>query len=212
MHNNRKLKTVFITLLISLIILSYMKIWLSSDEYFTIEMIKRSYGQIIYVDSFDVHPPLYYILLKFFLSVILPFKHSVILIIIFARIFSVICSLITIHFLIKINNYFGIDINKNIQYFIFFLIPNVLFADNMNFSPSINIRMYALASLFVVMTMYFCLKFNESGNKIDILLITVFAELSAYTHYYAAVISGLFIFSYFVYGIVKKKHKSSLYY
>ena len=202
-----------ITILFLMILISaYLKLWLSSDEYFTIEMIKRSYHSIVYVDSFDVHPPLYYIVLKFVLSVVLPFKHTVILDILFSRLFSVLCTILTIHFLIKINNYFGITIKKHIQYLIFFLIPNVLFADNMNFSPSINIRMYALATLFVVLTMYYCIKYNNSEKIIHQVFIILFAELSAYTHYYAAVISGLFIFLYFLYFLYKKEIKQCLFY
>lgn len=186
--------------------------WISLDEYFTLEMVKRTYSGIVYVDSFDVHPPLYYIVLKFLLNIFLPFKHTIILDIIFSRLFSVVCSLVMVHFLIKINSYFGITIKKHVQYVLFFLVPNVLSVDNMNFSPSTNIRMYALATMFVVLTMYFCLKYNNSSKFVYQIFIILFADLAAYTHYYAAVVAGLFIFFYFVYYLMKKNLKKCLSY
>jgi hypothetical protein len=206
----KKHSALFCTLLIIILLSVYMRMWFTIDENYSLDLVKHSYSSIIHIDSYDIHPPLYYIVLKFFLGLVLPFKHNFILEVIFSRIFSILCSLLSVIFYIKIIRYFNIKIKKSLVFLFFFLIPNVLFIDNMNFSESTNIRMYSLAGLFVVATWYFIIKFNQDGKLRNAFLFLLLAELSAYTHYYAAVMSGLFLFMYFIYFLKMKKYKYSI--
>ncbi|WP_225426402.1 hypothetical protein [Apilactobacillus timberlakei] len=181
-----------------------MKLWFSMDEYYTLDIIRYDLKTMINKDLLDVHPPLYYILLKIFLYITLPFKHSLVIEIIMGRIFSIIISMISLVYLFKINKYFKICLSKSTQLFIFLILPNVIGIENLNLEPMMNLRMYSLAALFVVATWYYILKFNFENNFRSIFLVIVFAELSAYTHYYAAMMSGLFILFYFILFYFKK--------
>lgn len=197
-------KNIIAILMIIVIFIAYMKLWFSMDEYYTLDLVHSNYGGMLYKDTFDVHPPLYYIMLKAFFQITLFFHHSIIYEVILGRIFSIIFSLLTVIFLIKINKLIGINLSKATQYIMFLILPVVISAENINLSPFINIRMYSLAGFFVSLTWYSLLKYEKYRENSSLLLMTFGAVLSSYTHYYAALIVGLMLIFTFFYHLQQK--------
>lgn len=186
-------KNIIAVMLVIIISIVYMKLWFSMDEYYTLDLVHSSYGGMLYKDTFDVHPPLYYIMLKAFFQITLFFHHSIIYEVVLGRVFSIIFSLLTVIFLIKINKLIGINLSRATQFIMFLILPVVISAENINLSPFINIRMYALAGFFVSVTWYNLLKYENNGSNLSLFLMTIGGVLSAYTHYYAAFIVGLML-------------------
>lgn len=203
-HKNINVLSIFFLLIVSIV---YMKLWFSGDESFTLHLIDFNYGGLLYHDSLDVHPPLYYILLKFIVS---PFRDNFIHEVIVGRLFSLVTSLISVLYLKKIIEYLGLKMKFGYSLFIFLLIPNVIGIDNMNLSPLLMLRMYSLAGMFVIMTFYYCIKFRQSDSLLNLFFILIFSECAAYTHYYAAFMVGIMMISYFVYFAYIKNYDKAI--
>lgn len=166
------------------------------DEEFTMGLIRYSYRNLIRIDSLDVHPPLYYLCLKFFLSVTTFWTHSIFIKVLFARFFSVIISLLDFYTIIKIFKKLNIKTNSKLLLLFYSFVPSIILY-------ATTIRMYSLSSLFLSLELYFIIMFNNNDKIINLILLTVFASLAAYTHYYVAVSAGLFIFILFVINLLK---------
>lgn len=205
-----KRKKLYSIILIMIIILLYTKIWLSPDEQFTINLVNHNFMSIIKLDSFDVHPPLYYLLLKTFLSITFANKFNLVIIIIFSRIFSLICSILLCIYINKIFKLIGFHLNTINLMLLLTIIPNSLGYDNTSLQPVIDIRMYSLAALFVVLTWYFLIKHTITGNNKYLILILFFSICSEYTHYFSAMMSGILLFLYCILYIIRHQYKKSL--
>ncbi|MCH5212889.1 MAG: glycosyltransferase family 39 protein [Oscillospiraceae bacterium] len=143
------------------------------DEAYTFGIIRRGFGDICRITAADVHPPLYYILLKIFAA---PFSDKLLI----SKIFSIIPMLI-----IMITG--GIQLkrifNKNVSLCfmaLFLIFPFMI-------SYSVEIRMYSLAAMFVFLTALYGYKSYEEGRTSDFILFGVFGVSAAYTHYFALV-------------------------
>lgn len=156
---------------------------LNADEPFTLNLIHYSYKQLIYIDSFDVHPPLYYLALKFFLQITTFWTKSIIIKIIFARIFSLLSFAITFYYLTKILNLINIDINWKIQLVLYLVFPSILYY-------STDIRMYQLATMFIALEIYGLLLFKYKNANKGLILSFISLLLVLYTNYFAAAFAG----------------------
>lgn len=170
------------------------------DESFSLKLSSQNWLNIIKLDSLDVHPPLYYLILKAFFIITTFGTSSMIIKAILGRIFSVICFAIMSK---GIQLIFKKSLNKNINFKIIFLglllLPNVLY-------HATCIRMYAFGAMLITWELVFLIDYLQHNKLIYLFYALIFAILSAYTHYFAAVIAGL-IFLYEFISSIKHSNK-----
>ncbi len=154
-------------------------IW--SDEAYSLMMIGHNYGEIAEITAGDVHPPLYYFLLKL---VTAPFGYNVL----FTRVFSVIPFVLIIGIGgIQFKHLFNEKMALLFMW-LFFLFPYLI-------PYSVEIRMYSLAALFVFVNAIYALRCFRENRIINWIWFILCGVAAAYTHYYALVSVGI------IYGI-----------
>lgn len=168
------------------------------DEYFTFALIKFPINDIITITSNDVHPPLYYLILKFIIKTLnltnLPYNLIYIL-----KITSIIpYILILIVSLTKIKNEYNW---LTAGLFAFTLITLSEFYINY-----VSIRMYSWAMFFLVMSFIYLKDALITSDKKSWILFTLFTILGAYTHYFAA-LSSFLIYLGLLIHIISNKNK-----
>jgi uncharacterized membrane protein len=141
------------------------------DETYSVALTNHSIPELCNIAIHDVHPILYYVLLKIFTIV---FGHSMIV----YRIFSLLPMVIL---LILSYTHVSKEFGKK---------TGIYFAFLVGFMPIIShystqIRMYTWAILFISLTAFYAYKALKSKNKKDWIIFSLFSVLSAYTHYYA---------------------------
>lgn len=153
-----------------------------ADEAYSFAMIQHSYAEIWKITAADVHPPLYYYILKFLTQ---PFGYSLLS----AKIVSILPYLFIIAFGgIQFKQLFGK--NEALSFMIlFFLFPFSL-------GYSVEVRMYSWAAAFVFGNAVFAYRCFIEDNKHNWFFFALFGACSAYTHYYALVSTGI------VYGLL----------
>lgn len=145
------------------------------DEVYSWKLSQKSVTEIVSDTSGDIHPPLYYIVLKYWTII---FTDSILSM----RILSVITSLLSIFFIYKISK---IVFNKN--YLIVFVL--LLYAVSpVNIFYSQEIRMLNL-NLFLCLgsIFYFLISLKDRSYK-NLFLFVLFSVLAIYTHYFAFLI------------------------
>lgn len=162
-----------------------------ADEAYTFGLIKHNYSQLWKITAADVHPPLYYILLKFLIQ---PFGYSLIA----AKIVSVLPYIYIIVFGgLQLRNLFH-EKTAILFMVLFFMFP-------FSMSYAVEVRMYSLAAAFVFSNgiyAYRCYRYNKS---LDWVLFAIFGTAAAYTHYFALVSVGIIYFMLFVAIVYAKK-------
>ena len=151
-------------------------IW--ADEVFSMELAKHSFIELIQIDARDVHPPLYYLILR--LAVLLFGKTANIICI--GKLVSIIpYILLLIIGFTYIRNKYGDGVSFLFNLFIVGM-PNML-------SYATEIRMYSWSTLFVTCAFLQLplILTEEKENTLNYILLTIFSALSAYTHYFACV-------------------------
>lgn len=161
------------------------------DDTFTLRMLQHSILQIIHLDSLDVHPPLYYIILKIFFNITSVSHASPFIQIIAGRLFSTITFIATLVVMRKVlinllNRYISFAFILSVC-----LLPTIL-------QYSTDIRMYSLSALFIACELNSVINFNRNHQIKDIFLATLFAALGAWTHYFTAIIAGLILLYNFI--------------
>lgn len=175
------------------------------DETFTLRLIQHSFKGIISLDALDVHPPLYYLLLKAFFDITFINHCSPFIQIIAGRIFSLIISALTLIVLSKLLTKIT---NNNVTFkylLLLVLFPSVLYY-------ATNIRMYSLAALFIACELNSIYNFNTTNKLSSLWWLIFFAICAAWTHYFAAVTAGLLLLYNFINYLGKKQIKKSLLY
>ncbi|WP_165807741.1 hypothetical protein [Apilactobacillus micheneri] len=196
----------------------YMKLTLAKDEIFTLTLVHSNYLDIIRTDALDVHPPLYYLILKGIFGILLFYKHTLLSEIIVGRLFSILCACISFIYIRKVSKLIGIKVAWIYQLILMLLLPNVLGLFNYNFhqpmdlQPIINIRMYSLAAMFLVMGFYYLIIFSYHKHIGQLIISLLFFELSAYSHYFTAMMAGLFLFCYFIRALYRKEYFDTIKY
>lgn len=155
------------------------------DESFTIGLIRNGFKQIIQIDSMDVHPPLYYLVIKVIFSFTKLFGLSIDGQIISLRIFSAFCLYVTIYFLKKSLNLMNKNVS-NMIYVIFLLMPYVAVYGT-------QIRMYQFLMAIISVEVFSLLKYLKTNNFYWLIGSVLLAEMAAYTHYFGAVLAGLLL-------------------
>jgi len=169
------------------------------DEYFTISVLTLPIGDVINITSWDVHPPLYYILGKITVDISaaigMDSLHAL-------RILSTIpYILILVISATKIRKDYGLLTAG--------LFTFSLAVMNEFFAHFLIARMYAWAILFIIVAF---LSFTEIIKSNDIkswIILTIFSVLCAYTHYFAAlsVICIYILLLFYIIKFVKDKLK-----
>lgn len=168
-------------------------VWL--DESFSMALIRYDYKTMCLYTAADVHPPLYYIILKFFTE---PFNYSLLS----AKIVSVVPYVIIIAL-------GGLQLKKlfNEKISIYFMFLFMIFPNLMNYS--IEIRMYSTAACFVFFCGTFAYSAYKSGKLRDYIIFALMGTAAASTHYFAMVSAGV-IYIILLIALIKKSRKELL--
>lgn len=151
------------------------------DEAYTIAMMGHSFSDIWKITAIDVHPPLYYFMLKLFTEI---FGDSLFVMRIFSNLGIVACLLLGVF---PIKRLFGENVS------LAFIILMVLIPVNQYLG--VEIRMYSWAMFFVLACSVYGYQAFQEKTLVCYTQMTFFAICAAYTHYYAliAIFSVFFI-------------------
>ncbi len=170
----------------------HSNIWF--DESYSVGIVTHSFVDIWKIGSHDVHPILYYWMLK---VVSLLFGSNIII----YRLFSIVPVIITaILGMTHISKDFGKKVGMLFTFFILFM-PAVL-------QYSIEIRMYTWTMLFVTVAFIYLNRFITNKNKKSLIIFGLFSLMSCYMHYYALICMGLVNFALVIYMIKNRKETS----
>lgn len=160
--------TIFSVMILSLCIQDTI----NYDEYFSMQWCRLGWREVMRTLIADVHPPLYYILLK----VVTDLTGGSLF---FARLFSAAAGIA----LLWVGSLF---LERNFGAKTAFFYSFFLYLNTFGIQKTTEVRMYMLASVFTVLSgimSYYILK--EEENKGRWVCFTLFSLLAAYTHYYA---------------------------
>lgn len=152
------------------------------DELFTMGLADQSCGKLISVTARDVHPPLYYLIVKFALTVsgtIMGSVHPVAA----AKLVSVLpFFLCLIYAVTKVRRYFGM-LSAGLLCFLIFTMSKLS-------DYTVEIRMYGYALFFILAAMLHAYELVYVGEKkkyINWIALTLYSLAACYTHYFACV-------------------------
>lgn len=167
----------------------HSNIWF--DESYSVAISNHSFSEIWTIGGNDVHPILYYWMLK----IINILFGSIIII---YRIFSVlgIVGLGILGFT-HIKKDFGTKTGLLFTFFSFFL-PVML-------NYALEIRMYSWSIFFVTLMVIYLNRFIKEKNTKNLILFGVFSIVSCYMHYYALVCAGIINLGLIIYIIKNRK-------
>lgn len=164
-----------------------------ADEEYSILMVDRTWGQIATETASDVHPPLYYFLLKIvshflghngaayhFTSLLAYSAILVLAYVVIRKTFGYVTTTLFVTFCSVLYN--------AIRY-------------------NVEIRMYSWASFFVLGTGLFYYFVLERNKYRDYIIMALFALGAAYTHYYALISVSFFFVSMIIYSVVTRDKK-----
>lgn len=152
-------------------------IWL--DEAFSLALISHPWGEMINLAAADVHPPLYYVILKALtgtLQQILPFVPTICL-----------CKLVSVLPFALLLFTAATKVRRTWGNYVGGLFGFSLFAAPSLISQGVEIRMYGWAMFFVTLAYLFAYDIYTKGRKRDWAFFTLAGISAAYTHYYACI-------------------------
>lgn len=189
---NRK-KSYFVLVFVFAILL-FLLVWnnygIWFDELFTLNLIKNSYLTSIQITAADVHPPLYYLLVKSFVELLSFFGISTV---VAAKLFSIIPIII-----LMVLSYPVVTKRYGIKVALIFIVS--LFGTRI-IMYAIEIRMYSLAILFVTLAYLYANEIRYNNSRRNWTLFVLYSILGAYTHYYAVIALSLVYIYLFFYQI-----------
>lgn len=141
------------------------------DEAFTTNLVQRPFREIISVTAADVHPPLYYFIVRIFYLMF--GKHGWMF-----HMVSLIPCFITIVFAMTV-------IWKKIAPEVALVLITLLCLSDNAVMYNVEVRMYSWAALFVLLSFYEVYQLLRSGKILNYVLFVAFSLAAAYTHYYA---------------------------
>jgi len=145
------------------------------DEVFSWHISQGTVEEIVIETSGDIHPPFYYIVLKFWINI---FSDSIVSM----RMLSVLMSILSMYFIYKIS----ILILKNENHAFVVLILFALSPLNLLYSQ--EVRMLSLNLFLCLGSVYFFLTFLNKEKLLTGILFVLFTVLSLYTHYFSLLI------------------------
>lgn len=176
---NEKLPFIGVFAIFVVILYSFSySIWF--DETFTLGIIQHSYSELVYLTGCDVHPPMYYILLKGFADGI-GFLLPDVPVIYCARFFSSIPYIVLLSLLLIRRKKSDEKLSLNIM-LLMFCMPNIM-------DYGIEVRMYSLA-LALVLVAYmigYRIYYEDDNRWTNWIALAIVSLLSIYTHYYCGI-------------------------
>ncbi len=153
-----------------------------ADEAYTFAMLRHSFPEVWRITAADVHPPLYYFLLKL---ITMPFGYRMLPV----RLFSAVQYLL----LLAVG---GWQLRKLFgeKTGLMFMVLFFLFPFGQTYAA--EARMYSLAALCVFLNALFAYRCREQGGWKNWAGLAFFGACAAYTHYFALVSVGI------VYGLL----------
>lgn len=171
------------------------------DELFTMGLAGRSCGDLISMTARDVHPPLYYLIVKLFLTITAEGGHD--LQVAAAKLVSCFPFFICILFsMYKIRKNFGL---LTAGLFCFLLLSMPQMADY-----TVEIRMYGFAVLFITVGMVYAYELQKDSRAFNWILLTLCGLAASYTHYFACVAACMVYIYLFVSICYQKKLKQMI--
>lgn len=203
---NKKIELIYFAIIILgalFIILPAFHTNLWFDESFTVALIRHDFTDVINIGKTDVHPILYYLLVKLIFNIT---NGNIVLIRLFSSIPVIIMAILGFT---HIRKDLGDKVGILYTFFTLFA-PAILIY-------SMQIRMYTWAMLFVtIMAIYSyrIIKYRFASKK-NWIIFSIFSLASAYSHYYGlitAFVINVLMFAYFIIKSLKnKKVKESRY-
>ena len=142
------------------------------DEAYSIEFVREGVASIVASTAADVHPPLYYLILKV-AEVLFGENLAVYRLVSLLALYINLLAIGATYVRRRWNN------ATAIFYVLWFGAAHV------TFERSVAIRMYSWAALFVMATAIFLLEYYEKGKTRDYVLGIIMTLAAMYTHYYA---------------------------
>lgn len=188
---------------ITLIVLGSIFVLLSSfhtnlwfDESYSVSMAKNSFADIWRIGSTDVHPVLYYFMLK---VVGLLTGNSILAYRLFSAMPLIILAILGFS---HIKKDFGEKVGFAFSFLVLFMPVTLIYAS--------EIRMYTWELLFVSLMSIYAYRIYRSGvSKKNWIIFSIFSLASAYTHYYgtlAATIINIGLFIYFAVNNIRQRN------
>lgn len=195
--NEDKLGILFFTIgLVFLLIISYIgltRIGLWYDEIFSLGLVKLPFNEFIDLGIRDVHPLLYYFILKGFIKFFTFIDANVI-----GRIVSLIpFYLIAIFSFTKVRKNFGL-LTAGLFTLCISSMPQLMFY-------GLEIRMYSWGLFFITASFIYSYEIIKESARKNWIILTILTICSAYTHYFSAVGSFSLYLMLFIYIIKNKK-------
>lgn len=152
------------------------------DELFTMGLANQSLGGLISITAADVHPPLYYMIVKLFLMIGTAFFGSVNQVVAAKLVSTLPFLLCMIYAIVKVRKHFG-------------MLPAGLFCFLLPSMPkladyTVEIRMYGFALFFILAGMLHAYEITLDFRKksyVNWIALTFYALAACYTHYFACV-------------------------
>lgn len=167
----------------------HSNIWF--DEAYSVGIVEHSFSEIWTIGSHDVHPILYYWMLKI---VNIIFGTNIIA----YRLFSVLGIVVLgILGLTHIKKDFGTKTGLLFTFFSMFL-PAIL-------NYALEIRMYSWTITFVTLMTIYLYRFIKHKDLKNLVLFGIFSVTSCYMHYYALVCAGITNLGLIIYVIKNRK-------
>ncbi|MDR3222462.1 MAG: glycosyltransferase family 39 protein [Methanobrevibacter sp.] len=170
-----------ILLIIMLLLGLNQAIWW--DDAYSIISISESFKNMIINTAVDVHPPLYYIILKYICQFFNMFNSSEEFTILVGKLTSAIPMFLLLCFSF-------VCLKKNLGWLVcgIFALCIVTMPNMMHFA--VEIRMYSWVMFFLTISFYYSYNIIKDNNKKNWIIFTIFSLLSSYTHYYGLIATG----------------------
>ncbi len=179
---SKVLKTVVTCCVIESAILSavlFFDPWLVFDETFTLHLISLSYTDGIDITAHDVHPPLYYIMLKAWLAALSFGSNDIYVLTVLSRLFSLVPYVLLVLLCLK-------NLRDEKWRHTRWLLFLCLCAFSILFRYGVEIRMYSWALYFVTAIFLYARNVIHGRDGWSTwIIITLFSVCAAYTHYFA---------------------------
>lgn len=176
MLKNNKIAVIFLSFILIIInILKMRKLTVMSlwhDESFSALLVQYNLNEMIKRIILDVHPPLYYLMLRAWSFI---FTNSLFSIRMFSVLFGAL-SVIALYF-------FAERAFKNRK--LAFITSTLLALSSFQIQYDIEARMYTLGAFFLIISSYFLIRALEEKKWLWWILYSLSAVASIYTHYYA---------------------------
>ena len=162
------LTIVLIGLLFRVYHLGTQSIWL--DEAFSVALAKMTLPQMVQATAADVHPPLYYLILHYWIILFGDSEFA-------ARFLSVVFAVLAIPVTYAVGRQL---VDKEVG----LLSALILALSAFNILYSQEARMYSLMALLALLSMYFFWRFLQQSNLVSSVGYVLSTTLLVYTHYY----------------------------